>query len=155
MDNYNIASFSASIQWLSVSFWSYTTWLESSVGNQSLMRLIKELSALYRHMRVACASGPGLLCNKVRARCRVKVGLHHTYILLCMRRVVRNMDMTFAWYTLGGTVCMVIRSCSWSNGWGLVLQFGSAWQQDTIWQFTVVSTKWFCHRWAYHSFGQC
>ena len=30
---------------------------------------------------------------------------------------------TFARYTSGGIVCTVTRNCSWSDGWGLVLQF--------------------------------
>ena len=32
--------------------------------------------------------------------------------------------MAFVQYTVGGTVCIVITSCSWSNGYGLMLQLG-------------------------------
>ena len=32
--------------------------------------------------------------------------------------------MTFARYTLDGKVCMVVRNCLWSNGWGLVYRLG-------------------------------
>ena len=40
--------------------------------------------------------------------------LRHIYVVLRMRRRLRE----------DGTVYMVIRSCMWSNGYGLVLQLG-------------------------------
>ena len=41
----------------------------------------------------------------VCARCMVKVALRHTYIVLCMRRVVRHMHDVCTQYTLDGTEC--------------------------------------------------
>ena len=58
----------------------------------------------------------------------VKVALRHTY-------VVRH--MMFVQHSLGGTVCMVIRSCSWSNDFNLVLQLGSG-VRDREWYFDVI-----------------
>ena len=47
----------------------------------------------------------------------------YTYAGLCMREWYGTC-MTFTWYTLGGIVCTVIWSCSWSSGLNLVLQLG-------------------------------
>ena len=45
--------------------------------------------------------------------------IHITSYLRCTAHV-----QTFVRYTLDGTVCMVVRSCLWSNGQGLVLELG-------------------------------
>ena len=55
----------------------------------------------------------------VHARCRVKVTLHHTYVALRMRGVVRHLHDICAIhnirYTLYRTVCMIVRNCLWSG----------------------------------------
>ena len=64
-----------------------------------------------------------MLHSMVHARCSVKVALVIlTFYCACVEWY--STCMMFAWYTLGGTVCTTIWRCSWSNGYGLVLQLG-------------------------------
>ena len=62
-------------------------------------------------------------------RCEARAFPVGRAIILCGNQVrTRRLGpygtcITFAQYTFDGTVCMVIQSCLWSNGEGLVLQF--------------------------------
>ena len=53
--------------------------------------------------------------NVVRARCRVKVALCHTCVVLRMRTLVWHMHDVCAIH-ISGIVCTVTRSSSWCNG---------------------------------------
>ena len=56
--------------------------------------------------------------NKVRARCRVKVALRHTRVVLRMRTLVRHMHNVCAIH-ISRIVCIVTRSSSWCKWLGL------------------------------------
>ena len=57
-----------------------------------------------------------LYCTVLHMR-RVVWHLHYVlFMLYCARVEWYGTCMTFVRYILDGTVCMVIRSCLWSNG---------------------------------------
>ena len=72
------------------------------------------LKTIFSNTQSIAAFTRNKFCN-IHARCRVKVALGYTYVALRMRCVVRHL-YAIELYTLDRKVCMVVRTCLWSNG---------------------------------------